>query len=89
MGEIERQSLSPGNTCPGAQGPRKPHPTPTSVLARALGPSGWILRATGSALSHWPVFLRHGFFCSLSDTPHPRPSKPHGGEIVSLFVLVD
>lgn len=71
MGEIERQSLSPGNTCRGAQGPRKPHPTPTSVLARVLGPSGRILQAMGSALSPLARVSKAWFL--LQSLGHPPP----------------
>lgn len=79
MGEIERQSLSPGNTCPGAQGPRKPHPTSTSVLARALGPSGRILRAMGSALSPLARVSKARFLLpSLGHPPPQAQQTPRG-----------
>ena len=86
MGEIERHSLPPGNTWPGAQSPRKPRPTPTSVLARGPGPSSWIRWATGSApVSTSPVFLRHVFFSSLSDSPPPQAQQtPRGWDCICV-----
>lgn len=72
--------------------PQKAPPTPTRAPALGSGvPWGWILWVMPSAsVFTGRVFLTHISSCNLLNCP-PRPSgaKPHRGEIVSLFVLVD
>lgn len=75
-----------------ARVPRAPE-SPTRIppaSGQGSGPSGGFCEQWARPCLHWPVFHRHGFFCRLSDTPHPRPSKPHGGRLyLCLFWSIE
>lgn len=78
---------------PLARCPEPQKALPDSHQCPCQGSGSLWLHSVGDRLgpvSTGPRFLKHIFFCSLLDSPPcPRPRKPHGGEIVSLFVLVD